>query len=275
MQIDSGELASLALAYAVDLAPKIGGAVLFLLGAWVLAGWTRRVVRRALERTRFDQTLTLFFSSMARWAVLLMAIVSCLAIFGIQTTSFAAVLGAAGLAIGLAFQGALSNIASGVMLLVFRPFEVGDVVSAGGITGKVAEIQLFTTVFDTPDNRRIIMPNSLIFGATIENVTHHHTRRVDVAVGCDYGADIDRTRAVLEAAVAKVDGVLEEPGPQVLLSELGASSVDWIVRVWTSTDEYWAVKEALTRSVKYELEGAGIGIPFPQMDVHVDGSLVR
>jgi small conductance mechanosensitive channel len=193
--------------------------------------------------------------------------------FGIQTTSFAAVIGAAAFAIGLAFQGTLSNIASGVMLLIFRPFKVSDVINAAGVTGRVIEIGLFTTCFDTLDNRRIFVPNALIFGGTIENVTYHEKRRVDVSVGTDYGADLDEVRAVLERSIASVEGAVDDPEPQIYLLELGGSSIDWSVRVWCMTDDYWPVREATTRAVKIGLDAAGIGIPFPQMDVHVDGSL--
>jgi small conductance mechanosensitive channel len=157
------------------------------------------------------------------------------------------------------------------MLLIFRPFRVGDVVSVAGITGKVVEIDLFTTQFDTPDNRRLVVPNGAIFGSTIENVTFHPTRRVDVDVGTDYGADLRATRTVLEEVATATEGVLEEPAPQVYLKSLGASSIDWAVRVWTETSEYWAVRERITQRVKEALDAAEIGIPFPQMDIHVDG----
>lgn len=259
----------------IEYGTRVAGAIAFLLGAWIAAGWCRRIVRRALERARFDSTLTLFFASAVRWLVLLMAVLACLGLFGIPTTSFAAAIGAAGLAIGLAFQGSLSNVASGVMLLVFRPFAVGDFVNAGGVTGSVTEIQLFTTTFDTPDNRRIIVPNSLIFGQTIENVTYHDKRRVNVDVGTDYSADLDRVREVLEAAIPAIPGALEDPAPQVFLSALGGSSIDWQVRVWCSADEYWDVHQATVRAVKRALDEAGISIPFPQMDVHLDGALSK
>ena len=171
-----------------------------------------------------DDTLGIFLSNLARWAILIMAVLAALGMFGIQTTSFAAVIGAAGIAIGLAFQGTLSNIASGVMLLIFRPFTVNDVIKAAGVTGKIIEIGLFTTSFDTADNRRIFVPNALIFGGTIENVTYHAKRRVEVSVGTDYSADLDEVRAVLERAIVSVEGVLDDPKSQVYLTELGASS---------------------------------------------------
>jgi small conductance mechanosensitive channel len=159
------------------------------------------------------------------------------------------------------------------MLLVFRPFSVGDKVTVAGVTGSVDEIGLFTTSLDSPDNRRFVVPNSEIFGSTIENYTHHDTRRVDVAVGTDYDADLAETRSVLERAAGGLDAVRDEPAPQIYLDELGGSSINWSVRVWADTDDYWSVREDLTRAVKDGLDDAGIGIPYPNMDVHVDGWL--
>ena len=251
-------------------AVKIGGAILFLLIAWIIAGAVGRFTRRSLEKSKLDLTLTKFFGNLAKYVVLIMAVVACLGIFGIETTSFAAVIGAAGLAIGLAFQGTLGNFSAGIMLLVFRPFKVGDVVNVNGTTAKVTEIELFTTLLDTPDNRRIIMPNGNIFGNTIENITHHPTRRVDEAVGTDYDSSQEEAREVMLQVARNVEGGLSEPAPQVYLQELGGSSIDWAVRVWANTPDYWAVRERLTQQVKEALDEAGIGIPFPQMDVHLD-----
>ena len=247
---------------------KVIGALATLIGAWIVAGWMQKIVLRGLNKTKFDATLAKFFSNTVRYAVILFAVIGCLGIFGIETTSFAAVLGAAGLAVGLAFQGSLSNIAAGVMLLAFRPFKVDEVVTVAGQTGKVNEISLFTTELTTPDNRKIILPNSSIFGSTIENATHYPTRRVNVDVGVEYSANIDKTRSVLEAAAKGVSGVLEDPATQIYLVGLGASSVDWQVRVWCKTADYWQVKEDVIRAVKSALDEASIGIPFPQMELH-------
>ncbi len=258
----------------IDLAeehgPTVLGALAVLVVGWVAAGWVSAIVRRAMERAKVDTTLTRFCGKMAGWAIRILVIISVLGTFGVGTTSFAALIGGAGLAVGLAFQGTLGSFAAGIMLLVFRPFKVGDVVSTAGVTAKVYEIGLFTTTLDTPDNRRFIVPNGAIFGSTIENVTYHDTRRVDVAVGVDYTADIDATREVLAKAVEGIEGVLDEPASAVVLTGLGASSVDWVVRVWADAPDFFAVKERVTRSVKMHLDDAGIGIPFPQMDVHLD-----
>ena len=254
-------------------ATRVAGVLVLLFVGFIVAGWVGRLVWRGCQRGKLDPTLGKFFAKMARWAILIFVVLACLGVFGVNTTSFAAVLAAAGLAVGLALQGSLSNFAAGVMLLVFRPFKVGDVVTVNGCTGKVNEIELFTTTLDTPDNRRLILPNSAVFGTTIENITFHSTRRVDVAVGADYSADIDKTREVLEKAAKGVPGILEDPPPQIVLGELGGSSVDWVVRVWCATSDYWPTKEATTRAVKMGLDEAGIGIPFPQMDVHLDGAV--
>ena len=249
---------------------KVIGVLVLLAGAWLLSRWARRAVEKSLVKTRMDLTLTKFFANISAWLILLLVVLACLGIFGVETTSFAAVIGAAGLAVGLAFQGTLSNFAAGVMLLTFRPFKVGDAVKVAGETGLIHEIDLFMTKMDTFDNRRIILPNSKVFGNTIETITFHPRRRVDVNVGVDYAADLDRTRAVLEAAAASVEGRLDDPPVQVVLDGLGASSVDWSVRVWTPTPDFLAVKQATIRAVKQHLDDAGIGIPFPQMDIHLD-----
>jgi len=244
--------------------------LILLVAVFVISGWAKRLVMGASRRAKVDETLSRFFGSMTRWGVLLLGVLAILETFGVSTTSFAAVIAAMGFAVGLALSGTLGNFAAGVMLLIFRPFKVGDVVSAAGITAKVHEIELFTTVFDTPDNRRIVVPNSSIFGSNIENITFHPKRRVDVAVGTEYSADLDRTREVLMEVARDVEGRLPEEDPVVYLNELGSSSINWAIRVWTTTADFWAVRERLTRNVKVALDNAGIGIPFPQMDIHLD-----
>ena len=253
---------------------RVVGVLVALFLAWIFAGWTRRAILRALEKRKFDATLGKFFANLVKWAILAGAILGCLGVFGIQTASFAAVIAAAGLAIGLAFQGTLANFAGGVMLLVFRPFKVGDLVKVAGEIGFVEKIELFSTVLRTPDNRYIIVPSKAIFGSTIENLTYHPTRRVDIPVGAEYSADIDKTREALEGCVKNIPKALEEPAAQIFLKELGGSSVDWQVRVWCNTEDYWDVYQATIRAAKMALDEAGIGIPFPQMDVHLDPAAV-
>ena len=254
----------------VDFGLRLVGVVVLLLIGLAVARWAQRITTRALERAKIDVTLSKFFGRLARWGVLLLVALAVLGVFGIPTASFAVVLGSMGLAIGLAFQGTLSNFASGVMLLIFRPFKVGDVVNVAGVTGIVDEIAIFTTAIDTFDKRRYIIPNSNIFGAVIENITYHSTRRVDVNVGTDYGADLQKTREILETAARQVQGRLAGEDVVVWLDSLGDSCIGWQVRVWCAAADWGAVKQALTRDVKNALDAAGVGIPFPQMDVHLD-----
>lgn len=244
-------------------------AIIILIIALTAAGWVSRIVKSSLARVKFDPTLTKFVAKLVWWSILCMATLTSLGYFGIETTSFAAVIGAAGLAIGLGFQGTLSNLAAGTMLLVFRPYKVGDSVVIAGQSGVVDEIELFTTTIDTGDNRRIIIPNNSIFGSVIENTTFHTHRRADVLVGVSYAADIDGTRQVLTEAVNSVRGALREPAPAVTLLSLGECAVNWQVQIWAPTADLGAVKQELIRNVKRSLDDVGIEIPFPQMDLNL------
>ncbi len=249
---------------------RVAFVVLLMILAWTLSGWASTAMQAALTRVRFDRTLTLFVARLVRWLILLMVVLTCLGYFGIQTTSFAAVIGAAGLAIGLAFQGTLSNFAAGAMLLIFRPYKVGDVVNVAGHLGTVGEIELFTTTIDTLDRRRVFVPNSSIYGSVIENITYHPVRRIDLPIWTACAADIDATRAALERAARSATDVLETPAPEAVLSGLGSSGVEWSVRAFARREQFLAVKQALVRAVKIELDRSGIPISFPQMDVHLD-----
>ncbi len=248
-------------------------AIVLIIVVLILASWAKRLTVKATSKARVELTLAKFFGNLVKWTILVIGALTVLQTVGVEITSFAAVIAAMGFAIGLALSGTLGNVAAGVMLLIFRPYRVGDVISVNGVTAKVDEIELFTTTFDTPDKRRIIMPNGDIFGSTIENVSHHPTRRVDVAVGTAYDADIDQARAALTEAARNVEGRLSQEEPVIYLSELGDSSINWSVRVWANTADYWAVKERLTRDVKYALDKADIGIPFPQRDIHVPNAI--
>ena len=252
------------------LAENAGGAaaaIVFFVAAWIVSAWVKRLVVRALEPTNVDVTLAKFFASSARWMILVLAVLGALSLLGLETTSYAALIAAFGVAFGLAFQGTLNNFASGLMLLVLRPFKVDDTVRAAGEVGVVDEVALFSTRLDTFDNRRIVIPNSAVFGTTIENLTYHDTRRVDVSIGVDYRADIDETRRILERAAAAVPEGIRDPAPQVVLAGLGDSAVDWEIRVWAGRGEFLTVKQGILRTVKLALDEAGISIPFPQMDV--------
>lgn len=267
----AGAAAQKFVAGALPLLGHIAIGILIIIVALMVAGRARNLVEKSIRRARVDETLAKFFAQLAKWAIIIVGLVSAVGYMGVPTASFAAVIGGASLAIGLAFQGSLGNLAAGVMLLIFRPFKIGDVVQVGGITAKVAQIDLFTTLLDTYDNRRVIMPNGNIFGNEIENMTHHSTRRVDVSVGTEYKADLDEVRQVLQRAARDVKGILSTPEPVVYLDKLGDSAINWAVRVWCATPDYWDVRERLTRAVKVSLDEAGVGIPFPQMDVHIEG----
>ena len=195
--------------------------------------------------------------------------------FGIQTASFAAVLAAAGFAVGMAFQGTLGNFSAGIMLLAFRPFKVGDFVEVNGEKGACEHIDLFTCEFRTLDNKKLIIPNGAVFGSRITNYTGYEIRRADIDVGAEYSADVDATRAALEKAAANIPGMIKDPAPQVFLKALGDSSIDWQVRIWCKTEDFWDVWQATVRACKFSLDEAGIGIPFPQQDVHLDESVIK
>lgn len=246
--------------------------VLFI--GYFAARYLSRIVSQPI-RERFDETFGRFVGTVIFYTVMGSLIAAVASKLGAPLGGMTAVLAAAGFAIGLAFQGSLSNFASGVLMIVFRPFKVGDFVNVAGVSGKVNEIDLFTTTLDTPDNRRLIIPNSSISGATIENVSFHAHRRIEVVVGIDYDADLDLTRAALHDAlqVFQADTIPgEDRGSSVIMGELGDSAVVWKVRMWVASSEYWTLKEALTTAVKRQLDHAGIGIPYPQLDVHLSRS---
>lgn len=269
--LSSGDLSALVTIGDRFLLPVLS-ALLILVVAYFLSSFVSRLASQPITR-RVDETLGRFIGKLVFYSIMTFTLLGILGMFGISVASFAAVIAAAGFAIGLAFQGTLSNFAAGILLLVFRPFKVGDVVSAGGITGKVYEIDLFSTTFDTPDNRRIIVPNSQIYGNTIENITFHQHRRVDVHVGVEYRAGIDETRAALTSAAESLRARLideEGRGYQVYLLELADSSVNWVIRFWTTAGDFWEVKELLTAAVKESLESQNISIPFPQMELHLN-----
>ncbi len=231
-----------------------------------------RLVVKALTRVmekKLDQSLTKFCADLAYAVLMLIVIIAALDRLGVKTTAAIAVLGAAGLAIGLALQGSLGNFASGVMILLFKPFGVGDVVNVAGQVGKVDSIKVFSTVLTTGDNRTIIVPNGTITSGVIENLTVAGTRRVDMVFGIGYGDDIKKAKAILEEIVKADARVLPEPAPQIALSELADSSVNFVVRPWCKAEDYWGVLFDTTEKVKERFDAEGISIPFPQRDIHV------
>ena len=248
---------------------RVVGALAVLIIGWMVAKVIRRSVRKALERSSLDNTLVPFISSLIYYCMLIFVVVAVLSLFGIQTTSLIAVLGAAGFAVGLALQGTLSNFAAGVMLMIFRPFKVGDYIEAAGTAGTVQEIAVFATTLHSPDNVRIILPNSGIYGQLVKNYSTNDTRRNDMVFGIDYTDDIGKAIETIQKILESDARVLKDPEPVIAVGELADSSVNLLVRPWCSKDDYWALRWDLTRTVKVELEAAGCSIPFPQTDVHL------
>lgn len=260
------ELLQAATPYLIDLV----AAVVLLSVGWVFAGWVQRAVRSSLERVaRLEPTFRAPIASTARYAVLVFVVIAVLAKFGVQTTSLLAVLGAAGLAIGLALQGTLSNIAAGMMLLFLRPFRTDEYIDADGIAGTIREVGLFTTELSTYDGVYLSVPNAQLWNRPIKNFSRLPTRRLDLAVGIGYGDDIDAAMAALAEELAKDERVLSDPAPQVMVKELAESSVNVNLRCWTRAGDYWNLLFDLTRRSKQRLDAEGITIPFPQRDVHV------
>jgi len=222
-----------------------------------------------VKKGGLDDTLADFAGSMVRYLILLVAVLAALGMFGIETTSFVAVLAAAGFAVGLALQGTLSNFSAGVMLLIFRPFALGDLIETAGVVGTVEKLGLFSSTLITPENLVVTVPNGQIYGAIINNMTGMKVRRIGVMVGVAYDADIDEAKRILTQAAASIEDAVADPAPDAYLMELGGSSVDFEVRCWADPHKYWDVREQLTRRSKLALDEAGIGIPFPQLDLHV------
>lgn len=255
---------------AADLAVNVISALVLVIIGWSIAGWAQRAVRRGLGRFRdMDRTLISVVAGVTRYFILITVLIMVLGRFGVQTASILAALGAIGLAVGLALQGTLANIAAGVMLLVLRPFRIGDYVDANGNEGTVEEVGLFTTEFTTYDGLYVSVPNSGIWGGRLLNYSRNPTRRHDIIVGISYRDDIDRAQEILHGVIRHDPRVLSEPAePQVLVRELADSSVNLGMRFWTSGDDFWPASFALRKAAKQALDEAGITIPFPQRDVH-------
>ncbi len=252
-----------------DIGMKLISAILiFLIGRWV-AKLIVNAVRKALDKTDMEDTLERFLCNMLNAVLLVVVIIAAIGALGVETTSLLTVVGAAGLAIGLALQGSLSNFASGVLIVMFRPYRVGDFIDAAGVAGTVEEVQIFTTILKTPDNKQIIVPNSQIMGGIITNVSANDTRRVDLVVGCGYDDNIDTVYRVLREILDSDDRILKDPAPTVDLNTLADSSVNFNVRPWCKKEDYWGVFNGVTEQVKRKFDEAGISIPYPQSDVHM------
>ena len=255
-------------------ATNAGIALAILLGGIWLARIIRFWLGRLLKLRGVDPMLGSFLRSVAHILVIVFVIIAALSQLGIQTSSLVAVVGAAGLAVGLALQSSLSNFAAGVMIIVFRPFKVGDYIEAAGVGGNVEEIQIFSTQLSTGDNKTVIVPNSSITGGTITNYSAKGTRRVDLVFGISYRDDIGKARRILREILDREPRVLKEPEPVIAVSELAESKVNFIVRPWVKTEDYWEVYWAVTETVKLKFDEAGITIPLPQREMHVYQSKV-
>lgn len=246
----------------------IAALVIFVIGKWV-ARKLGNVTKKVMESREVDAALVNFASSLVYYALLIFVVIAALGQIGIQTASFVAIVGAAGLAIGLAMQGSLSNFAAGVLIIIFKPFKIGDFVEMAGTSGVVENIMIFTTEMKTGDNKKIIVPNSSVLGGVITNYSANATRRVDLVMGIGYNDDIDKAKQVLEEIVNADERILKNPAPLIAVSELADSSVNFAVRPWVKSADYWAVYFALNETVKKRFDQEGISIPYPQQDIHL------
>ena len=246
----------------------IAAVAIFVIGRWV-AKAVRSGVRRMMTKADVEPIIIGFVGSMTYIALLAFVVIAALGQLGIQTTSFIAILGAAGLAVGLALQGSLANFAAGFLMIIFRPFKVGDFIEGAGVAGVVQAIHIFTTTLKTGDNKLIIIPNAKLSGDNITNYSAQETRRVDMTVGVAYDADLSVVRDVLNDIISKEERALKDPAPLVAVAELADNSVNFVVRVWTKTGDYWGVKFDMTETIKNRFDSEGIGIPFPQRDIHI------
>jgi small conductance mechanosensitive channel len=255
--------------FVVDYGLQVVGALLTLIIGFWLAGWLTRLAKRAMERRNLDPTIRPFLASMLNVGLKVLVLLTVAGMFGIETTSFIAIFSALAFAVGLALQGNLGHFASGILILVFKPFRVGEFIVTQGYSGTVKEIQVFHTLLTTLDNRIIIIPNGAITSGPIENLTSPGERKVDMTFGIGYPDDIDKARSVIDQVIQNTPNVMLDKGYDILVKELGDSSVNFAVRVWCKVEDYWGIYFHMQENVKKEFDKAGVGIPFPQMDVHL------
>ena len=252
-----------------DKWPDVIGAILiFVIGRW-LAKIISKLIAKALTTAKVEPTLTNFIKNLSHIILLVFVVIAALTVLGVPMTQVTVVIGAAGLAVGFALQGSLSNFAAGIMLIIFKPFKVGDFIEAAGKMGTVKEIQIFNTILNSPDNVRVIIPNGQVTGTNIMNFTVNGTRRIDLVIGVSYEDDLKKTHEVIEKIVTGDDRILKEPAYTIAVSELADSSVNFVVRPWVNAADYWAVRFDLIEKIKLSLDKNGITIPFPQRDVHM------
>ena len=253
----------------VDFGVRIIVAILIFYIGRMIARSLSKGVRKVMVAREVDKILETFVSNLVYWALLIVVIIAAIDRLGIETTSLIAVMGAAGLAVGLALQGSLSNFAAGVLIVIFRPYRVGDFVDAAGVSGSVEQVQILTTILKTPDNKQIIVPNSAIMSSIITNFSANETRRVDLTIGVSYDDDLDKVQKTLQEIVDADDRILKDPACVIRVHELADSSVNFVVRPWVASGDYWGVYWDLTETIKKRFDQDGISFPFPQQDVHI------
>lgn len=269
LSIDWAQMLEMVKTQGVELAINVAIAIaIFYIGKLVV-GMVVRGMRRVMQKQEIDKTLETFVANLVRMVLMVVVVIAAISALGIETTSFIAIFGAAGLAVGLALQGSLSNFAAGVLIVLFRPYRVGDFIEGAGIAGVVEQVQILTTVLKTGDNKQIIVPNGQIMNSIITNYSAKDTRRVDMVVGVSYDDDLDKVRSVLEELVAADDRILDDPACTIAVSDLADSSVNFVLRPWTKSADYWGVKFDLTEAIKKRFDKEGISFPFPQQDVHL------
>jgi small conductance mechanosensitive channel len=268
-EFDSEQMSQMMDTYVIPWGINIVMAILIYIVGKIVVGIIVNLFGKVMKRSKYDDMLVNFIKAILNAILMLFVIIASLNELGVDTTSLVAILGAAGLAIGLSLQGSLQNFAAGVMLLVFRPFKAGDFVEAGGAAGVVKSISIFTTIMTSGDNKEIIVPNGQIYSGTITNYSAKETRRVDMIVGIGYDADLKRAKEVLKELTAADPRILQDPAPTIAVAELADSSVNFVVRPWVKSADFWGVKFDFTEAVKLRFDQEGISIPFPQMDVHL------
>jgi small conductance mechanosensitive channel len=253
----------------VDLGLNLLAAIVIFYVGRLVARMLTKGVRKVMEGQSVDPILVSFVTSLVQWSLMAFVIIAAITKLGVQTASLVALIGAAGLAVGLALQGSLANFAAGVLIVLFRPYRVGDYVEAAGVAGSVVQVQVLTTILRTPDNKEIIIPNGQIMSSIITNYNANETRRIDLVFGVSYSDDLDKVRKIIEELVAAESRILKDPQCQIAVSELADSSVNFVVRPWTKAEDYWFVRFDLIEAVKKRFDKEGISIPFPQRDVHI------
>jgi small conductance mechanosensitive channel len=267
--IDWNQLLEMAQTKGIDFGINLAMALaIYFVGKFVIS-LVVRGIHKVMQAREVDKTLETFVCNLVSVLLLVVVIIAAIDRVGIQTTSFIAIFGAAGLAVGLALQGSLSNFASGVLIVLFRPYKVGDFIEAAGIAGVVEQVQILTTVLKTGDNKQIIVPNGQIMDSIITNYSANDTRRVDMVVGVSYDDDLDKVRSTLQELIDAEDRVLDEPACTIAVSALADSSVNFVVRPWVKTSDYWGVMFDMTEAIKKRFDQEGISFPFPQQDVHL------